>query len=123
MIKVVSKGDYILYEDHNKRKILKLGDAKLLYWTDSKIIQAMNNSANPKDTLSLGKYRLYKILDEPQLTNNYHLELYVGNKQWRGYLLSSNILKTRMPVVAISATNELISVCKCQCSNCTEISC
>lgn len=123
MIKVVSKGDYTLYEDQQKRKILVLDGAKLLLWTGNELQLVVDTSSVRKETLSLGKYRLYKVENESDLTNNYYLELYVGKKRWKGYLLPSNILKMRKPTIPITASDKLISVCNCQCSNCTETSC
>ena len=122
MIKIVSKGDYILHEEDKNKKILQLDDIKPLLWEDENVIHSANQNFVPKRILSSGKYRLYKVSNEPNLTDNYHLELYVGSKKWQGYLLPTNILKMRKQAIPITASNELISVCNCQCSNCTETS-
>ena len=41
--------------------------------------------------IASGKYRLYKVKDEPNFVDLFHLELLVGEGVWQGYLLPTGL--------------------------------
>ena len=59
--------------------------------------------------MAVGKYRLYKVMDDPNLTDTWHLELAVGNGLWQGYLLPTGLPNNRKKRNRIIPTDELIT--------------
>lgn len=59
--------------------------------------------------LAIGKYRLYEVKDEPNLTDLHHLELYVGDNTWQGYLLTTGLPNEKKRRSRIIPTDEIIT--------------
>jgi len=59
--------------------------------------------------LAVGRYRLYDVEDEPKLADHQHLELFVGDGQWQGYLLLTGLPTEKKLRSRIVPTNELIT--------------
>jgi len=96
MIKLLRKGKYSLVETRNDVKILKLG-GKTFVWIFTKSIGEMlvttHRSHRTDQKLSKGEYRLYEVKDDPKLTDMLHLELFIGEGDWQGYLLPTGFPK------------------------------
>jgi hypothetical protein len=60
--------------------------------------------------LATGRYRLYEVFDEPNLADEQHLELNVGDYQWQGYLLPTGLPTRDKARSRFIPTEELISV-------------
>src|SRR3989344_5113266 len=121
MIKLLKKGKYSLVETRNDVKILKL-DKKTFVWVFTRSIGEMlvatHRGHKTDQKLAKGEYRLYKVKDEPKLTDTLHLELSIGGGKyrvvppeadWQGYLLITGFPKDRKTKSRIIPTNELIS--------------
>ncbi len=112
MIRVLGEGEYKLAETPAQIKILVLGNRSYLWLfkPDHRQTLVVATRKKPKvdHVLAIGRYRLYEVKDESDLSNFMHLELSLGNRRWQGYLLHDNslIIKT---VIQISPTSELIS--------------
>lgn len=112
MIKVLTEGQYQLTETKEQTKILSLDDKQFAWVNVSDIGGILITSFKKHDTdtvLSLGKYRLYGVKDEPDLTDLQHLELCVGDNTWQGYLLTTGLPNGRDKRNRIIPTNELIT--------------
>lgn len=59
--------------------------------------------------LSMGSYTLYKVEDEPHLSDHTHLELEVGQGTWQGYLLLTGLPTDSHIRGRIIPTNETIT--------------
>ena len=112
MIKLLKKGKYLLVETRNDVKILKL-DKKTFVWIFTKSIGEMLVATHrPHKTdqkLAKGEYRIYKVADEPDLVDQLHLELAIGDGDWQGYLLPTGFPKNRKTKSRIIPTNEIVS--------------
>lgn len=112
MIKLLRKGEYQLIETKGQTKILTIDDNTYAWVNVSEIGEILVTSHNPHKTdniLALGKYRLYEVKDEPNLTDLQHLELLVGNGRWQGYLLTSGLPTVENIRKRIIPTEELIT--------------
>lgn len=113
MIKLVKEGKYELFESKSQTKILTL-DKKIYAWINAQGIGEILvyiYKIPPLDCiLSAGNYRLYEVKNEPNLTDLLHLELFVGNGIWQGYLLISGLPGRGKKRVRIIPTNEKITV-------------
>ena len=113
MIRLIQEGTYTLLETIRHTRMLKL-DEKISYaWIHAgeigEILVASHNPHHTDHILAAGKYRMYEVKDEPDLTDLVHLELLVGDGVWQGYLLP-----TRLPTDAkkrnrIIPTKEIIT--------------
>lgn len=112
MIKLIKKGKYSLVETRNDVKILKL-DKKTFVWIFTKSIgEMLVTTHRPHKTdqkLAKGEYRLYDVEDDPNLVDQLHLELSVGEGDWQGYLLPTGFPKDSKTRSRIISTYELIS--------------
>lgn len=98
MIKLITNGTYKLIETSNNTKILsfdKNGKPLAYAWINAgdigEILVTTHKFHRIDHMLSVGKYRLYEVKDEPTLTDLTHLELLVGEGVWQGYLLPMGI--------------------------------
>ena len=91
MIRLLRQGYYKLMETPKSTKILSLDDKRNFAWINAKnigeILVTLQNPHDKNSVLAIGKYRLYKVKNEPELTDLLHLELSVGEGRWQGYLL------------------------------------
>ena len=95
MIRVVRTGEYSLIETKEQTKILVLDNRDTFAWVNVKeigeILVASHKSHKADAILALGKYRMYDVKDEPELSDQMHIELHVGNGYWQGYLLPTGL--------------------------------
>ena len=94
MITISQSGWYKLVETKSNTKILYL-DNEAFAWVDTKgtgeILVTTHNPHRTDCALSMGKYILYDVEDEPHLTDLQHLELEYGSHAWQGYLLTTGL--------------------------------
>lgn len=113
MIKVIDEGSYQLIETKGQTKILTLDEKRSFAWVNAEdigeILVTSHKTHKTDNILSLGKYRLYEVKDEPDLTDLEHLELYVGNNTWQGYLLTTGLPTDEKKRNRIIPTNEIIT--------------
>jgi hypothetical protein len=112
MIKLIKKGKYSLVETRNDVKVLKLG-GKTFVWIFTKSIGEMlvatHRSHVTDQKLAKGEYRIYDVKGEPNLVDQLHLELAIGEGGWQGYLLPTGFPKDNKTRSRIIPTNETIS--------------
>ena len=121
MIKLLKKGKYSLVETRRDTKILKL-DKKTFVWiytkTIGEILVATHRGHKTDQKLAKGEYRIYKVKDEPKLTDMLHLKLAIGEggyqtvppeSDWQGYLLPTGFPKDNKTRTRIIPTNEQIA--------------
>jgi hypothetical protein len=113
MIKLIKKGKYSLVETRNDVKVLKL-DRKTYVWIFTKSIGEMlvttHRSHKTDQKLAKGEYRIYDVEDEPDLVDQLHLELAIGEGDWQGYLLPTGFPKDDKTRSRIIPTGELIAI-------------
>ncbi len=112
MILSVKNGNYRLYETKNNNKVLELDNEKYIWLLVPKIgemlvITALSHQL--KNVISAGNYRLYRVKDEPDLTDLLHLEFFVGNGSWQGYLLPTGLPLISKKRSRIIPTSEIIA--------------
>lgn len=113
MIKVIKEGRYQLTETKGQTKMLALDDQNFFAWINAENIGEIVVLSHKEQTfdnfLAKGKYRLYQIKDEPNLTDLQHLELYVGENTWQGYLLTTGLPTSEKKRTRIIPTNQIIT--------------
>lgn len=113
MIKLIKKGKYSLVETRNDVKVLTL-DNKTYVWIFTKLIGEMliatHHPHKTDQKLAKGEYRLYDVFDDPDLVDQLHLELSVGEGDWQGYLLPTGFPKGKKQRSRIIPTNEVIGL-------------
>jgi hypothetical protein len=114
VIKVSKSGKYSLIETFDHTKILTLDDKARYAWINASgigdILVSTHKKFNPSATISTGAYRMYGVKNEPKLTDLVHLELFVGNGHWQGYLLPTGLPTNSEKRNRVIPTNELITV-------------
>lgn len=94
MIKVIKTGRFCLIQTKKRVKHLILDTKYSCAWTDDprlgELLVLSKNPLESEQTVA-GKYRLYEVISEPQLTNVFHLELLISRGLWQGYLLPSGL--------------------------------
>ncbi len=112
MIKLIKKGKYSLVETRNDVKVIKL-DRKTYVWVFTKSIGEMlvatHRGHRTDQKLSKGEYKIYKVKNEPDLVDQLHLELAIGEGDWQGYILPTGFPKDKKIRSRIIPTNEVIS--------------
>lgn len=113
MITCIKEGSYELIETKGHTKILIL-DKKFMYaWVIVKGIgQLLVTTETPHRTdyiLAMGKYRLYTVKNEPNITDLQHLELSIGKGKWQGYLLLTGLPTENKRKSRIIPTEEIIT--------------
>ena len=117
MISIINRGTYRLIETKDQTKILILDKKDTYAWINAKnigeIIVVSHTSHKADCILAMGNYRLYDVQNEPTLSDQIHLELYVGCGIWQGYLLPTGLptdKKKRSRIIpiteVITSTNE-----------------
>ena len=113
MIKLIQHGSYKLIETKSQAKILTLDEKNTYVWLFAKkigeILVTSHNPHKADHTLTVGKYRIYNIKDEPKLTDLVHLELLVGDGVWQGYLLPTGLPADIKKRARIVPTKEIIT--------------
>lgn len=112
MIVVLRSGIYKLAETKHGTKLLHLDDKTYAWIVAPRIGSLLIFSSLPhieKDVLSTGAFRLYDVRDEPQLSDQLHLEVEVGHDMWQSYLLPTGLpdkVNTRKLIIP---THEVIT--------------
>lgn len=113
MIKLLQQGIYKLIETKNQTKILILDEHNTYAWINIKGIGEMLVSSHKNHkadyTLNIGNYRIYKVKNEPHLSDHIHLELSIGRNNWQGYLLLTGLPTEAENRNRIIPTKEIIS--------------
>lgn len=112
MILLIRQGEYTLVETKGQTKILSLDKNKFAWINAEDIGEILVSSHKPHSVdhvLSIGKYRLYEVKDEKNLTDLTHLELLVGDSTWQGYLLTTGLPTAKKIRGRIIPTREIIT--------------
>lgn len=113
MIRLIQSGNYTLIETKAQTKILTVNGKSTFAWVTAaeigEILVTSHKSHKVDHVLSVGKYRLYEVRDEPKLTDLIHLELFVGDGIWQGYLLPTGLPDEEKTRNRIIPTNEIIT--------------
>lgn len=73
------------------------------------ILVASHTPHKADHILAIGRYRLYEVKNEPDLTDLVHLELLAGNGVWQGYLLPTGLPTDQKKRNRIIPTKEIIT--------------
>lgn|SRR3989344_4717036 len=113
MIRLLQQGKYMLIETRGQTKILILNGRKTFAWINAaeigEILVASHKTHKVDQILAIGKYRMYEVKDEPKLTDLVHLELFVGDGKWQGYLLPTGLPTEKKKRNRIVPTEEAIT--------------
>ena len=113
MIQLQDKGTYHLIETQNHTKILTLDKKKSYAWVNAEdigeILVTSHKSHKVDHILAVGKYRLYTVKDEQKFTDLNHIELFVGEGVWQGYLLPTGLPNDEKRRNRIIPTKEIIT--------------
>jgi hypothetical protein len=113
MLKVVQEGTYHLIETKGHTKILSLDKNRTFAWVNAadigEILVTSHKSHIVDHLLAVGKYRLYSVIDEQKITDGLHLELFVGEGRWQGYLLPTGLPTDEKKRNRIIPTKETIT--------------
>ena len=113
MIKLIDNGHYSLIQTHKQTKIITLGSKTFAWVVAGKIgeILVFSHKAHEIDhILALGNYRTYEVEDEPDLVDLLHLELFVGEGKWQGYILPTGLPTDAKKRSEIIPTKEIITI-------------
>lgn len=112
MITLQRSGLYKLIETKANTKVLYI-DTDVYAWVEptniGEILVFSHNAHKTDCILSMGRYRLFVVKDEPKLSDHIHLELEVGEGHWQGYLLLSGLPDDNHKRGRIIPTHETIS--------------
>lgn len=113
MIQLIKSGKYSLTETKSQTKILILDDKKTFAWVNAEdigeILVTSHKSHETDNVLALGNYRLYEVDNDPDLSDQKHLELLVGEGVWQGYLLPTGLPTEKKKRNRIIPTKEIIT--------------
>jgi hypothetical protein len=113
MIKLTQEGQYKLIETKGQTKILILDEDKTFAWINAadigEILVTSHKSHITDNILAIGRFRIYSVKKESDLTDLYHIELHVGNGTWQGYLLPTGLPNDKKKRNRIIPTEEIIT--------------
>ena len=113
MIRLLQEGTYKLIETKGQTKMLFIDDSSTFAWINAKeigeILVTSHKPHNADCILALGSYRIYAVENEPKLSDQIHLELYVGRNIWQGSLLPNGLPTDTKKRNRIIPTKEVIS--------------
>jgi hypothetical protein len=112
MIMLLRTGAYELAETKNGIKLLHLGTKTYAWIVAPRIGSLLIFSSLPhveREVLSKGIFRLYKVVDEPHLSDQLHLEVEVGKDVWQGYLLPTGLPNREASRKLVIPTREIIT--------------
>lgn len=113
MIKITQQGIYTLLETKGHTRMLLFDEKKSYAWIHAggigEILVASHRSHQLDHILATGKYRMYEVKYEPDLTDVVHLELLVGVGVWQGYLLPTGLPTEEKKHNRIIPTKEIIT--------------
>ena len=114
MVRILQRGKYRLIETKGQTKILILDEKETFAWINAgeigEILVTTHKTHQADCILALGNYRLYEVTNELGKTDGLHIELFVGENTWQGYLLPTKLptdIKKRNKIIP---TKELITV-------------
>jgi hypothetical protein len=111
MITMKRSGLYKLIETKHHTKVLYL-DNDIFAWVEpvniGEILVASHKVHKTDCVLSLGHYVMFDVEDEPNLSDQIHLELEVGSDHWQGYLLLTGLPDYHKKRGRIIPTSEVI---------------
>ncbi len=113
MIRMLEKGKYLLFETKNHTRMLSLDASNNYAWIYTKVGEILvmsDEEFTPKEAISQGNYRIYSVKGEPDFTDLMHLELFVGDGKWQGYLLPTRFPDLKKKRSRIIPTDEVITV-------------
>ena len=112
MIRIERNGEYRLIETKHNTKILYL-DNEVFAWLEpagiGEILVTSHVEHKADCVLSVGEYALYDVEDEPELSDQLHLELEAGEDVWQGYLLLTGLPDDEKKRSRIIPTREVIT--------------
>lgn len=113
MIQLIRSGEYVLSETFEHTKMLCLDGKNNFAWINAfelgDILVTSKKKFNPATILAIGRYRLYEVESEPDLADLQHLELFIGEGKWQGYLLPTGLPTLKDIRNRIIATKEVIT--------------
>lgn len=113
MIRAIESGKYKLIETWGHTKILKFDEKRSFAWVNAEGIGEILVSTFKKHVadyiLCIGNFRIYEVREEPEIIDGYHLELFVGDDTWQGYLLPTGLPTKKKVRNRIIPTKELLT--------------
>lgn len=113
MIRLLKHGDYHLIETRGATRILELSGKGNYVWVNAsgigEILVFSQGQYQTSFILAQGKYRIYEVKDEDKLTDTIHLELFIGDGIWQGYLLITGLPTGGHKRSRILPTKEIIT--------------
>lgn len=113
MIRLLKHGDYHLVETRGATRILELSGKGNYAWVNARgigdILVFSEGQYEASCILAQGKYRIYEVKDEDKLTDTIHLELFIGEGIWQGYLLITGLPAGGHKRSRILPTKEIIT--------------
>lgn len=113
MIKLLKEGTYRLIETKRQTKILNLDNTETFAWINAReigeILVETHQQHKTDCILAIGKYKIYDVENEPNFSDQQHLELSVGGNKWQGYLLLSGLPTETKKKNRIIPTHEVIT--------------
>jgi hypothetical protein len=112
MITRIDGGTFELTETGHGTKILVLNDLPYVWIVAPGIGSLLIYTDQPHETseiLSKGHFRLFQVRDEPELSDQLHLELEFSKNQWQGYLLPTGLPDDTDTRKRLIATHQTIS--------------
>lgn len=94
MITLQQHGSHKLIETKKNTKVLYLDDSAFAWVeppTIGEILVSTHQTHKTDCVLSVGDYYIFTVHDEPELSDNIHMELEVGRNTWQGYLLLTGL--------------------------------
>jgi len=112
MIRLRENGIYELIQTKRFTKVLYLNNDAYA-WVDfddiGELLVASPKHHSVGAILSKGRYRIYDVENEPDLVDQRHMELEVGEHQWQGYLLLTGLPNVHKIRARIIPTSEVIT--------------
>jgi hypothetical protein len=115
MIRLIDSGRYDLIETKTGTKVLKLNDVTYA-WVNAKdigeILVTTHKQHKTDAVLSIGRFNIYEVKDEPDITDLFHLELEVGENIWQSYLLLTGLPDDDKKRTRIIPTSDVVTTYK-----------
>jgi hypothetical protein len=112
MIRRTENGIFELTETSHGTKILALSK-ELYVWIVAPGIGSLliytDYEQEASEILSKGQYNIYRVSDEPELSDQLHLELEFTPDEWQGYILPTGLPDEEDTRKRLIATQQTIS--------------
>jgi hypothetical protein len=114
VIRLVNQGSYKLIGTWGGTKILILNDKDRFAWMHAgdkigEILVSTRKKFADHYTLARGKFRIYEVRNRDKQNTGTHLELYIGEGMWQGFLLPKGLPKGRDIRNKIIPTHQVIT--------------